>query len=387
MGKDTKISWATHTFNPFRGCSKISEGCRNCYAEAFSGRNPSVLGVWGPNGTRVVAAEAAWKEPLKWNRAAKEAGERHRVFCASLADVFEDWQGPMIDSGGQPINDADGWYSPLVERRPLTMQDVRRRLFELIDSTPNLDWLLVTKRPENITRMMPAKFEYDHAASCELAASVETPVVRHNVWIGTSVENQQAADERIPHLLKVPARVRFLSCEPLLGPVNLMQWLQAEECEFCGPDFVHVDVEESYTIVATGETRTGVQTYCDECPQRDPESGSTVNSVDSPIHWVIVGGESGSNARPMFPDWARSIRDQCRQASGVAFHFKQWGEWQIGGSNCVAVGTDGKLCDTHGGQLICTHPDRGHMHTLMSRVGKENAGRILDGRTWDEVPS
>lgn len=361
MGKDTKISWATHTFNPWRGCSKISEGCRNCYAEAFSGRNPSVLGVWGPNGTRVVAADAAWKEPLKWNRAAKEAGERHRVFCASLADVFEDWQGPMIDSGGQPINDADGWYSPLVERRPLTMQDVRRRLFELIDSTPNLDWLLVTKRPENITRMMPAKFEYDHAASCELAASVETPVVRHNVWIGTSVENQQAADERIPHLLKVSARVRFLSCEPLLGPVNLI-------------DQSWWDCRYTHSFYPTGMFRR-------------------------PIDWVIVGGESGRNARPMHPDWARSLRDQC-QAAGVAFHFKQHGEWAPIEGHRVKVpkaegGNYGLL--PSGERAYATDKRELHVWPFQQnqnddsfsalRVGKEKAGRVLDGRTWDEVPS
>jgi len=361
MGKDTKIEWATHTFNPFRGCTKVSEGCRNCYADAMSHRNPSVLGVWGPNGTRVVAADAAWKEPLKWNRAAKEAGERHRVFCASLADVFEDWQGPMIDSGGQPINDADGWYSPLVERRPLTMQDVRRRLFELIDSTPNLDWLLVTKRPENITRMMPAKFEYDHAASCELAASVETPVVRHNVWIGTSVENQQAADERIPRLLTVPARVHFLSCEPLLGPVDLTSLnIGDEPCEECGEvpliNCLHIPNMRCSCCVEGAESLAWHR-----------------------LDWVIVGGESGPNARPMHPKWARSLRDQCVHAD-ARFHFKQWGEY----ATSTAMPADRVLVGKRWEEGM---PDGEADEVVMYRVGKEKAGRVLDGRTWDEVPS
>lgn len=343
MAKNSKIEWTTHTFNPWRGCTKVSEGCRNCYADAMSHRNPSVLGVWGPNGTRVVAAEAAWKEPLKWDREAKAAGERHRVFCASLADVFE-------GIGTMPAASYDA------------VMQARKRLGQLILDTSNLDWLLLTKRPQNILPI---------AADMWVRFSGPSQPFPPNVWIGTSVENQQAADERIPHLLKVPASVRFLSCEPLLGPVNLRQWLDAEECEFCGPDFVHVDVEESYTIVATGETRTGIQTYCDECSQRDPESGSTVNGVDSPIHWVIVGGESGPNARPMHPDWARSLRDQCRQASGVAFHFKRHGEYvewngtQSPSPSCRS--SDGKIAYV--------------------RVGKEKAGRVLDGCTWDEVPS
>ena len=159
--KDSKIEWTDHTFNTHRGCTKVSAGCANCYAETLSGRNPAVLGIWGPNGTRVVAAESAWREPLKWNREAVEAGERHRVFCASLADVFEDWKGPMLNSHGDELfSDRIGGWSDRVgdkdgHRLKLTMQDVRTRLYKLIDATPNLDWLLLTKRPENIRLMMP----------------------------------------------------------------------------------------------------------------------------------------------------------------------------------------------------------------------------------------
>jgi protein gp37 len=127
MGANSKIQWTNHTFNPWRGCSKVSAGCQHCYAEAMSRRNPAVLGEWGPKGTRVVAAEAMWRQPLKWDRDAQAAGVRARVFCASLADVFEDR--------------AD-------------LETPRHELLRLIDSTRSLDWLLLTKRPENVLRLI-----------------------------------------------------------------------------------------------------------------------------------------------------------------------------------------------------------------------------------------
>lgn len=191
-----KSNGVTIRFNPWRGCTKVSRGCANCYAEAGSKRNPAVLGVWGDAGTRVIASESYWRLPLKWDRQAAKAGERRRVFCASLADVFED--------------------------RP-ELVSPRQRLFRLIGDTPYLDWLLLTKRPENVLRMT-------HDEWCP-------PVPGHvsqnagdghswkwpsNVWLGVSVEDQQRADERIPILLQTPAAVRFLSCEPLLGPLDLI---------------------------------------------------------------------------------------------------------------------------------------------------------------------
>ena len=190
MGANSKIEWTTHTFNPWRGCQKVSAGCANSYAEAFSRRNPAVLGQWGPDGVRVIAKDSYWQQPLKWDRqAAAAGGPRPRVFCASLADVFE--------------------------RRP-ELVEPRGRLFRLIDATPHLDWLILTKRPENIVGMMPAYFP-NYLAE---AGAMNQEAVRENVWLGTSVEDQAAADERIPELLKMPARVVFLSCEPLLGPVD-----------------------------------------------------------------------------------------------------------------------------------------------------------------------
>lgn len=298
MAESSKIQWTDATFNPWRGCTKISAGCANCYAETMSGRNQKTLGVWGPNGTRVVASESMWREPIKWNRLASEGklpdgtpntdGHRPRVFCASLADVFEDWNGPMADSNGEKII-ADRWGNPIKSGglvpgdRPLTMQDVRQRLFDLIDQTPHLGWLVLTKRPQNIAKMMP------QSRSPLVEFCDDGPVgIRRNLWLGTSVEDQKNADERIPHLLRVPAVVRFLSMEPLIGPVDLSEWL--------------------YTIEV----------------QHDGDGNTQEVPCKPPLDWVIVGGESGSGARPMNLSWARSVVSDCQKA-GVPVFVKQLG--------------------------------------------------------------
>lgn len=238
MAENSKIEWTHHTFNPWRGCTKISPGCANCYAETMSHRNPKTLGEWGPNGVRVIAAESYWRLPLKWNKQAAKAGERHRVFCASLADVFED--------------------------RP-ELIDARKRLFRLIHATAHLDWLLLTKRPENIAKHQ--ELFADEIDTYE--AEAFSKVWMRRVWLGVSVENQAAADERIPLLLQCPAAVRFLSVEPLLGRV--------------------------------------LMPYCPTGPM---------------IDWVIVGCESGSHRRPMQQEWAESLASQCR-AADCAFFMKQ----------------------------------------------------------------
>lgn len=139
MAENSKIEWTHHTFNPWRGCTKVSEGCKFCYAETMSGRNPGTLGIWGPRGTRVVAAESYWRQPLKWDKAAEAAGEQHRVFCASLADVFE----------GPESMPASEWPK---------VQAARAQLFGFIEATPHLDWLLLTKRPQNIARFSPNRW-------------------------------------------------------------------------------------------------------------------------------------------------------------------------------------------------------------------------------------
>jgi len=251
--KDSKIEWTDHTFNPWIGCTKISEACQRCYAETQEAVRFKRV-EWGPGKPRRRTTPASWRQPRRWNRAAAAAGARARVFCASLADVFD-------------AEVPEAW---------------RADLFEVIRATGHLDWLLLTKRPENLERMLPG----DWGAGWP------------NVWLGTTAENQRRADERLPLLLRVPAAVRFASCEPLLGRIDL------------------------------------------------------TSSLAAGLTWVIVGGETGHGARALDPAWARDLRDQCA-AQSVAFHFKQWGD----------------------------HDAEGR------RAGRKSAGRILDGRTWDELPA
>jgi protein gp37 len=226
MGKDTAIAWCSSTFNPWHGCTKVSPGCQNCYAERLGNR----YGVeWGADAPRRFFSDAHWREPLAWNRAAEKAGERRRVFCGSMCDVMEPWTG---------------FYG------------TRLKLGNLIRKTLNLDWLLLTKRPECWDR-----------ALLEMGWDTKSAGLPENIWLGVTAENQEMAERRIPILLRTPAAVRFVSAEPLLGPVDFGKRL-------CQPD------------------------------------------------WLIVGAESGPNARPMDLAWARSLLDQC-QAAGVSFFMKQ----------------------------------------------------------------
>jgi protein gp37 len=315
MGIETGIEWCHHTFNPWRGCTKVSPGCQHCYAETMSFRNPATLGQWGPNGTRAIASESYWKQPHRWNKAAQEAGERRRVFCGSLMDWLED----------RPDLDVP-----------------RAHLFKTISETPHLDWLLLTKRPENWHNLLQRAYG---VAAAENGDVLGEPVMAWidawlhgsyppNVWVGTSVEDQQRADKRIPLLLQIPARVNFLSCEPLLGDVDVSQWLHSRQLK---------------------------------------ESGSPMYRDFSCVDWIIVGGESGSKARPMSPEWARSLRDQCQQAC-VPFFFKQMGEWLPGNRHWEFPPFHSR--GTH------RWPDGAYSY----RVGKKQAGRLLDGREWNEFP-
>lgn len=328
MGENTKIEWAHHTFNPWRGCTKVSPGCANCYAATFSKRNPGLLGVWGDDGTRVIAAPQNWLQVLNWNDRLEGTGQRERVFCASLADVFEDWTGPVMSHQGHVEIEASVSKSGEWKHREKTISDVRRTLFEVIDRTPNLDWLLVTKRPENIRKFWVSRIETQ--------SDLNEIEYRPNVWLLTSVENQEQADKRIPELLKCRdlAPVLGLSCEPLLGPVDLRLedcWLQ------------------------------------DDCyPLMDR------------LNWVIVGGESGPDARPMHPDWARSLRDQCDFAA-VPFFFKQWGEWCAGGKT---------QADREKGARQFM-PGRYHDFGddfMALKLGKKESGRLFYGREHNEFP-
>ncbi len=298
MGANSKIEWTDHTFNPWRGCTKVAAGCANCYAARDAKRFPDKLGIWGDEGTRVVAAESTWKQPKTWNDAAAKAGVRARVFCASLADVFEDWCLPIVDSkGNQLFLGLDLQIRNEPVGRQANLQHVRTRLFNLIDATPHLDWLLLTKRPENIRRMWPeigpcwAKTRNvcerrDRVICPEDSCDREDGIVqrRHNVWLGTSIATQADADQNIPELLKCRdlAPVLFASAEPLLEEIDL------EERSFIPTE------------------------YCS--PSNPPAT----------LNWLIAGGESGPGARACNVEWLRSLRDQCFLADVPVF-IKQLG--------------------------------------------------------------
>ncbi len=250
-----------YTFNPWWGCTKVSAGCKNCYAETLANRFGK--NIWGVNGERRFFGDKHWNEPLKWNRKAKKLGVRYKVFCGSMCDVFERYSSPQTIAGSQQAHIA------------ADLQKARLRLGKLIKATPCLDWLLLTKRPENISLLASV---FGWVGKGFLYGSWKIP---NNVWIGTSVENQEQADKRILELLKIPARVRFLSCEPLLENINL---------GLLGT--IPKDISPTYSLVA------------------------------NQIHWVIVGGESGPRKRSFNPDWARVLRDECQEAN-VPYFFKQ----------------------------------------------------------------
>jgi len=235
MGENTQIAWTDHTFNPWHGCQRVSPGCEHCYAETLAARFGT---EWGPKVERRFFGDKHWNDPVRWNKKAEKLGVRQKVFCASMADVFED-------------------------RRDLDIH--RERLWKLIEATPFLDWQLLTKRPQNIKAMLPESLP------------------RRNVWLGTTIESQEYADQRIPHLIRNAAAVHFLSYEPGLGPVKIF--------DGCAP-------------------------YPIQTPIGETLPPSTL--------WVIVGGESGNGARPFQVSWARDIVEQCRLV-GVACFVKQYG--------------------------------------------------------------
>jgi len=269
MGKNSKIEWTDHTFNPWWGCVKVSPGCENCYAERLAHRLK--FEVWGTYANRRWMTKSYWQRPEKnWNKISPG-----RVFCGSMCDIFEIHKDPLI----RELMDIE-----------------REKLYQLIADTPNLEWLLLTKRIDNAAHLLPQSWLREGWQS--------------NVRIGITVCNQDEYNRDIKELSKLNVP-NFLSIEPLLGEINL---------------------DEYYDV-----------------------SFYWAGKVD----WVIVGGESGPHARPMHPDWVRSIRDQCK-AYNVPFFFKQWGEWL---------------------------PLENKTTVVFDKVGKEEAGSILDGEEWKEFPN
>lgn len=317
MSEHTAIEWCDSTFNPWIGCTRVSPGCDHCYAAVSTPAR--TLGVeWGPHAERRRTSKANWRGPLRWEREHEtfmaEHGRRRRVFCASLADVFDN----------------------------AVPQEWRADLFDLISATPHLDWLLLTKRIGNVGNMLPVPFDFER--------------IYPNVWLGITVCDQAEADRDIPKLLDVPARVRFLSIEPMLGPIDLRRWLgpQCDNGSVPGPGGVG-----------------GVT-----CPRCGGQRGHCLG-----LTWVIAGGESGPKARPAHPDWFRSLRDQCDEV-GTPFLFKQWGEWGPFSKPShypAGVAPDGSTVG----------PDEQFTEdcALMYRIGTKSAGRLLDGVVHDAWPN
>lgn len=349
----SKIEWTEDTWNPLIGCDKISAGCKNCYA-----------------------IKTAWIRQHNSKMAEKYAGVVEKTSNGSL-----NWTGKINfhqPSLLKPLNTKKPTMFFVNSMSDLFHEDVP---FEYIDAIfsvmSDCDWhtyQVLTKRAKRLYEFYQWKREQFNIPWQP----------KNNVWIGVSVEDQKAANERIPYLLQIPAAVRFLSCEPLLGPVNL----------------THIDADGA-----------GHPEYCqiDCLTGRHTDMARPCEDVET-IDWVIVGGESGKDARPMHPAWVRSLKDQCEKAN-VPFFFKQWGEWYTRwadlrdksehpfvfkyydsyqqftqkdwvnkGDACISI--DGTVCKTGGDMQKCAYPV-----AIMQKVGKKKAGRLLDGKEYNEFPN
>lgn len=355
MSAISKIEWTDRTWNPVRGCALVSEGCRNCYAmkqaHRFSGKGKAYEGLTelGPKGPRwngkIRTVPELLDEPLRWRKPAK-------VFVNSISDLFhEDVPEEFIDRVFAMMALTRHSFQVLTKR-------TERTLAYLINSNRKPEIarhanaiMRGTKRQKAIEDALASVFTWSRIENAEIGEYVnylygiaDRSWPLPNVWLGASVEDQATANERIPLLLQTPAAVRFVSYEPALGPVDFSRWLPG------GPGKTFLD-------------------------------------------WGIGGGESGPGARPSHPDWFRSVRDQC-QAAGVAFFFKQWGAWGEGftyGKRLLCMYDDGRYCPPTVQAIKAEQKRSGENHgdhnsCIISRIGKKRAGRLLDGREWNEFP-
>jgi protein gp37 len=312
MGQ-TKIEWTDRTWNPTRGCSRVSEGCRNCYAERMASRFSDEghafegIAIRTPSGPRwtgkVELIESKLSEPLHWKKP-------QRVFVNSMSDLFHEALSHEAIIEVFAVMALAAWHTfQILTKRP-------ERMFRILNSPAFLE--CVEDRQASLSR--------SHGG---VPIGIDKPLP--NVWLGVSVEDQATADARTPLLLQTPAAIRFVSYEPALGPVDFSNYVY--QCYQPVKDF----------------------------PRERPAKFPALN-------WIIAGGESGPGARPAHPDWFRSARDQCK-AAGVAFFFKQWGEWLPDTQNPVMVALESMII---GNGAI--------------NVGKKKAGALLDGREWKEFP-
>jgi protein gp37 len=326
--ENTKIEWADHTMNFFVGCTKVSAACDFCYAESWAKRSGHPE-LW--TGERRRTAVSNWAKPHKWNKLSERFHREAiaygtpyrspRVFTNSLADFFDN---------------------------QVTVK-WRREAWHVIDQTPYLDWLILTKRPQNIAKMLP-----EPDAGYSKAWGDGWP----NVWLGTTCENQEIADRNIPVFLSAPAAVRFVSLEPLLGPIDLF----------------HIEEPSGFAFNALSKKEG-------------------ISFRGRGLDWAIVGGESGPHARPMHPEWARDIRDQCA-AAATPFFFKQWGEWAPGEcANGPPTRTERVASFWAGSWNFGTQTPResaeGHIDDEpdVYWLGKKAAGRLLDGVEHNGMPT
>lgn len=298
---NTSIEWTDSTWSPVTGCTKVSPGCDNCYAEGIARRFAGSKAF--PNGFDVTLHPERLDQPLRWKKP-------RRIFVNSMSDLFHD----------------------------AVPDDYIARVFAVMAQTPQHTYQVLTKRHGRMRSLLRKWTPVTGITPWVFTGPWPLP----NVWLGVSVEDQKHAELRVPALLETPAAVRFLSCEPLLGLVDLRNL----------------------------KARNGALIDCLGGDVKSASDGAVYSGTPSVVDWVIVGGESGPGARPMHPDWARSLRDQCANA-GVAFHFKQWGAYRwVSGSRW---NPDTQCWEDHG-----IEPQR---------VPKKLSGRLLDGRTWDQFPA
>ena len=360
MAEHTKIEWTDATWNPITGCSVVSPGCTNCYAMRLAGtrmnHHPSRAGLTiqskaGPVWTGDVRLNEEWlTQPLRWSRP-------RMIFVCAHGDLFHE-------------SVPDEWID---------------RVFAVMALAPQHTFQVLTKRAQRMRVYFAARTEGDPWAEAADAIGNLLGTTHHpaalepkdmplqNVWLGVSVEDQRRADERIPELLETPAALRWLSAEPLLGPIDLEKidvaaWMRTYRS---GSDIGQhpYDPDMRWPLLA---------------PFEHMQSGWSSPGLD----WVVVGGESGPGARPMHPDWPRAIRDQCERA-GVPFFFKQWGEWAV---DRLRPGSDlGGDMRADRVRHVCRDRENdgyfreGDRH--MRRVGKARAGRKLDGEIHDAQPA
>lgn len=382
MADHSNIEWTDATWNPIVGCSIVSPGCTNCYAMKMAARieamhegthRPHVLAGGGPaprshyegttadskagpvwTGKVALAPEHILTQPLRWRRG-------RRIFVNSMGDLFhESVPDEWIDRVFAVMA-----LCPQHTFQVLTKRSARMRAYV---SNPDLHGRVCR---EVCDMVFDLHLDVVLLAAPQLEAKAPPGQRIHlyhwplpNVWLGVSVEDQRRADERVPDLLATPAAVRFISAEPLLGSINFRRIAHGDES-----DLNALKGEIVFT----------------------PQHLAIPPKPTAKLDWIIVGGESGPRARPMHPDWARSIRDQCA-AAGVPFHFKQWGTWKDGSdfaADAKAVLNDGTICDPTPEALCALDRVRSvpHRHpTMMRRVGKRAAGRLLDGQEHNGLP-